>query len=215
VSRPAVPAPTGLDPALDNSWTEGSRFVRVYERAYGPLNFNPTDVSRRFRPVRDDDDNVIATAYGAIDVETALAEVLLRGVETLSRGVRRRVYRKQVNGLDLVALTIERDLTLVRLHGLGLQRLGLQRADIIDCDEADYAYTAEWAQALFDCDESVDGIAWTSRQNDSARAAMLWAGRVDPAHDLREHDSVIALDEDPGLELARRACALAGIDFEA
>ena len=114
----------------------------------------------------------------------------------------------------MATVRLIRDLPLARLHGAGLTRLGLLREHVIDCHERDYPYTAEWGQALHDgCGASIAGIAWTSRQNDSSKALMLWGNRVEPNEDLSLVDHPISIDEEPGLELVRLACARAGIDF--
>jgi len=156
----------------------------------------------------------VPTIYGGLDDETALAEALLRGVTALAAGGRRRLFRVEVEGLDLVTIASQRELRLVRLHGAGLSRLDLLREDIVDCPESEYDYTADWARSLWGCPKRPHGIAWTSRQNDSGRALMLWGGgRVD-SNWLSVVDGPVHLDSEPGLDLVRRACADAGIDFE-
>ena len=42
---------------------------------------------------------MVPTAYAAEDVETALAEALLRGVSSLQRGYRRRLFVGEVRDL--------------------------------------------------------------------------------------------------------------------
>lgn len=211
--RPEAPRPGKLDPLLEEI-PAGTELLRVYDRRRGPLDFNPTASSARFRPIHDRHGTVVPSAYAASDIETALAEAVLRGVTALRDGsARPRLYGLQVDPLDLCVVRLTRALRVARLHGAGLTRLGLLRQDIIDCDEADYPYTARWSQALWGSRSRPHGIAWTSRQNDSGRAYVLWAGRV-------KRDGIIAprhairLDREPGRDLVRRACAAAGVDFE-
>jgi hypothetical protein len=215
VGPPAIPDSEKLVAALQiETWGAGEQIVRVYHRDYGPSNFNPTASSRaRFRPIYTADGGVVSTAYGGADVETALAETLLRGVDALAAGTRRRLYLTDVVGVELATMLPERDLALARLRGQGLTRLGLRRAEVIDCEESRYPYTAKWAQAIHDCPVDLAGIVWTSRQNDANRALVLWQGPTDPA-ELELTGEPLALDSEPGLELVRTASELAGFDFE-
>jgi hypothetical protein len=204
--------PLGREPAVETIAT-GTRLVRLYRRAHGATSFNPTDARGRFRPVLEDR-AIVPTAYLAENVETAIAEVLLRGVDALSSGHRPRLYRREVEGVSMARIEVRRELRLARLRGQGLIRLGLLREDVIAVGPTDYPYTARWAQAIHDSDERFDGIAWTSHQNDSAAAMMLWQGRVDPEADLAVVEGSISLDRDPGLDLVRAAALAAGFAFE-
>jgi hypothetical protein len=213
-SRPVVPRPGALSPAIEDL-KAGSTLIRVYERSFGPLEFNRGDAVARFRPTRNTSGALVPTAYGAHDHETAIAEAVLRGVSALHRGSpRRRLFRLEVDGLDMARLRTTKPLRLVRLHGLGLTRLKLLREHVIDCPESEYDYTAAWAQALYGSRSRPHGLAWTSRQNDTSRAFILWGGtRVQPEWLQLEGDPV-ALDREPGLDLVRQVCADAGVDFE-
>jgi hypothetical protein len=211
--RPAVPGSGQLDP-LTEEIPAGTDLVRVYDRRRGPLDFNPTPSSARFRPIHDRHGIVVPSAYMASDVETALAEAVLRGVTALRIGVARpRLYGLQVDPLDLCVIRLTRAVRVARLHGAGLTRLGLLRRHVIDCDEADYPYTASWAQAIWGSRSRPHGIAWTSRQNDSGRAYVLWSGRVRPGA-ISAPRRPIRLDREPGRDLVRQACAAARVDFE-
>ena len=211
--RPPVARPTDLDPLIERI-TPGTALIRVHPRERGPLAFNGTSASGRFRAVLDGDGATVPTAYAASDIETALAEVVLRGVSGLRRGVaRKRLYRVEVADLRLTTLRVRAPLRVVRLHGAGLTRLGVLREHLIDTLESEHEYTAAWANALYGSRARPHGLCWTSRQNDSGRAFMLWATRV-PARALDVEGPVIALDREPGLELVRLVCADAGVDFE-
>jgi RES domain len=210
---PEVPAPEDLEPAAE-IWPAGKPIHRLFVRSRGPLGFNPTASSARFRPLLSKSGAVVPTAYGGEDHETALAEALLRGVDALSKGNRPQLFLKEVKGLDLVELVPVSDLRLVRLRGQGLTRLGLLREDVIDCGADRYPYTAEWAQALYRCDPGFAGIVWTSRQNDAGRALVLWGDRLDLEDGIRVTDDPLALDCEPGIDLVRQACTYAEVDFE-
>jgi len=211
--RPVVPSAGAVDPLIE-TLPAGMELVRVYRHARGPLAFNATASSGRFRPVRPRKDEVLPTAYLAADEETALAEGVLRGVTALAAGaLPRRLYRTEIEGLAMACVRVERPIHVARLHGAGLVRLGLRREDVVDCEEADYPYTAAWARALWGCHRRPAGLAWTSRQNDSSRAFILWEPRVRSGW-LTLAGPEIELDREPGLDRVRRACADARVDFE-
>jgi hypothetical protein len=210
-ARPEPPAER--EPAVETI-AAGSELVRLYRRRFGPIAFNPNaEAEGRFRPVHDAAE-VVATIYLADDQETALAEVLLRGVDALAAGNRPRLYRRQVLGISMARIEVRRELRLVRLRGQGLTRLGLRREELIMVGPPEYSYTARWAQAFYESPEEFDGIVWTSHQNDSGRALMLWEGRVDPDVDLSALAGSVPLDRDPGLDLVRQAALAAGFSFE-
>lgn len=205
---------SGLDP-LYRTRPAGDAIHRVHQESYGATGFNPTASDGRFRPVWMGPPTArvpVPTMYGAQDVETAIAEGLLRGVDPDKRA-RRRLFRHEVRGVAYSQLIPSRDLNLVRLNGPGLTRLGLTRADVIDSDKSSYPATAELAQKLHDLPTEPDGILWTSRQNDSAAAMILWGDRV-AAPDLQHVGRTILLDREPGLELVRVAALDGGFDFE-
>lgn len=211
---PAIPSAEQLAENLQvETWDAGERIVRVYHRDHGVQGFNPTPSGARFRPVYTAKGNVVPTAYGAADVETALAETLLRGVDALTAESRRRLYLKEVAGVEIATIIPEKEIVLARFRGQGLTRLKLRRSDVIDCEAVRYPYTAEWGQAVFDCPLDVGGIVWTSRQSDAERTVMLWEGPVSPK-DLTMDGPPVPLDSGQGLEIVRSACELAGFDFE-
>lgn len=211
---PAIPDTKQLAKDLQTeTWRAGEPIVRVYHRDYGPQSFNPTRSSARFRPVFTPNGDVVPTAYGAADVETALAETLLRGVDAIATASRRQLFLKEVVGMEIARVVPKKEITLARFRGQGLTRLRVRRSDVIDCEASRYPYTAEWGQAVFDTLPKLDGIVWTSKQSDAERAVMLWEGRVRP-EDLMLDGLPVALDSKHGLEMVRSACTLAGFDFE-
>ena len=71
-------------------------------------------------------------------------------------------------------LTLSRDLALIDLSAVPLRKLGISRKDLIECDSSQYAETRDWAQALHDQYPDAEGLTWTSRQADPARAIVLF-----------------------------------------
>lgn len=211
--RPDVPRPAETDPLIETI-PIGAELVQVFPRERGLLSFNPTTAAGRFRPSTGSDGEVVPTAYLASDSETALAEGILRGVSALMKGhVPRRLYRREIHGVSIGTVRIVQPIRVARLHGLGLNRLGLTRGAIIDCEEDEYPYTARWARAIWGSRRRPAGLAWTSKQNDTGRAFMLWETRV-PTGAFEPKGSIMDLDHEPGLDLVRQACVDAKVDFE-
>ena len=65
---------------------------------------------------------------------------------------------------------------LAMLAGLGLRRLGVRRRDLIASGPGSYGLTAAWALALNGCLAAPSGLPWTSRQDDTASALLLFGG---------------------------------------
>jgi len=63
-----------------------------------------------------------------------------------------------------------------------------------------------FADELHELKQSLSGLPNEDR-------VILWGDRIDPSSFSLDSDPV-QLDRDPGLDLVRRACADAGIDFE-
>jgi RES domain len=70
-----------------------------------------------------------------------------------------------------------RALSLVDLSTKGLERIGLQRRDIIDTPVEEYERCREWAIPLH-TRTPAQGLLWISRQDDSAQALVVFGDRV-------------------------------------
>ncbi|EGP47071.1 hypothetical protein AXXA_07245 [Achromobacter insuavis AXX-A] len=70
------------------------------------------------------------------------------------------------------------DLVLADLRGKALRKLGVSRKQLIDTEKDLYPATRQWAQAIHAQCPDLQGLCWTSRQDDSAEAAMLFGDRV-------------------------------------
>jgi hypothetical protein len=68
-------------------------------------------------------------------------------------------------------------LQTVDLSTKGLKRLGLHRTDLIDTPVSAYPRTREWAEWLHGA-TLAKGLVWTSRQDDAARAVVLFGDRL-------------------------------------
>lgn len=105
----------------------------------------------------------------------------------------------------------EHILSLVDLSTKGLKRLGLQRSDLIDTPVKTYPDTRAWAAWLHLQSKKANGLQWTSRQDDEARALMLFGDRIaesafsaeivrEPIFEGERLDTLLALAERIGIE---------------
>ncbi len=103
-----------------------------------------------------------------------------------------------------------RDLTLAKLYGLGLHRLGASREELIASESGQYPRTALWARALHAHQSAVDGLIWVSRQNDACCCLVLFGDRVGEK-DLQVVRRPVALASAEGFAFVQRAAEAAGI----
>lgn len=67
---------------------------------------------------------------------------------------------------------------LADLRGKALRKLGVERKQLIDTEKDQYPATREWAEAIHTQCPDVQGLCWSSRQDDSAQAVMLFGDRI-------------------------------------
>ncbi len=135
-----------------------------------------------------------------------MIEVQGNGAIISGRSIRRGVLRP----LLLSSLTPGRDLTLAQLHGYGLGRLGVTRAELIDSAAEHYQQTAAWARALHQGHSHLDGLIWVSRQHDDARAVVLFGDRLG-RRELSVDSPPLPLYFGRGFDAVQEAAEKAGI----
>jgi len=77
-----------------------------------------------------------------------------------------------------------RELKLADLSSVALRKLGAQCKQLIDTEKDRYPATRQWAQAIHRQCPQAQGLCWISRQDDTARAVVLFGDRI-PAEALR------------------------------
>lgn len=154
------------------------------------------------------DGRPIPWLYGAEDDEGAICESILHDTPfVLGATVSEAVLAERV----ISVLAPKRDLRLGLLEGLGLRRLGVDRASLIEAPPADYPRTAAWAQALHDLEEPrLDGLQWRARPNDTRRSLMLFGDRVAES-DLEEVQPALPLAIGAGYARVLRVTTLARV----
>jgi hypothetical protein len=141
--------------------------------------FNPSPAGdARFSPLVIDG-QVVPVLYAGTTVEVALMETLMRDLPSPSQDF---IFTlPQASGpLRVAQLHTAGALRLADLGTLGLRRLGLTRGEAIDCDSNGYPGTRALAAWLYRHRPEVQGLLWTSRQDDRAQAVVLFEPRLPP-----------------------------------
>ena len=121
---------------------------------------------------------MIPTLYAGTTLDCALMETVFHDVPYVA-GPKMLSKAKHVMGRSHSSLRFRVDLTLIDLTAISLRRLGISRSKLIDSDASHYNETREWAVALHGQYPAAQGLKWTSRQDDTATALMLFGDRVD------------------------------------
>jgi hypothetical protein len=94
------------------------------------------------------------------------------------------------------SVRVEQQLQLVDLASVPLRKLGVTRKQLIDTEKDQYPATRGWAKALHGKCPQAQGLSWVSRQDDSARAVVLFGDRISGGA-LRPEGESRSLLEDP------------------
>ncbi len=151
---------------------------RIHPARYRPAEFRfGKDGDARFSPIQDAKGAVIPSLYGARTVACAMMETILHDVPAPPTDYILDLERLRDADLRISRLRCKRALSLVDLSSKGLKRIGLQRRDIIDTPVEEYVRSREWAARLH-TQTSAHGLSWTSRQDDEAKALIVFGDRV-------------------------------------
>lgn len=202
------PDPADLDPLLIEI-APGTPVVRVHSATRSAHAFNPgLGTPSRFAPLHHPDGTPIPTLYAATTVAGVLSESVFHDVAYRGRG--RRILAGRLAGLAVSTLIVVEPIRLALLAGLGLRRIGVRRRDLVESGPGSYGLTAAWALALHSCPAAPSGLLWTSRQDDTASAILLFGDRV-PETTLMVASAPVWLDRGSGLALVDDAATLAAI----
>ncbi|WP_426624292.1 RES family NAD+ phosphorylase [Leifsonia sp. McL0607] len=123
-------------------------------------------------------DPVVPAMYAAQTERAAIAETLLHDIPLVGGQLTPSAYRDKL----MSRLTVNRDLRMASLMGLGLRRLGVSADQVTATAAAHYERTVLWAEAAYEA--GFDGVAYMSRQCNSDRAYVFFGDRTDDAFDL-------------------------------
>jgi hypothetical protein len=170
------PPPPTLHITL-TSWPAGMVLHRVHKLDYGAVQFNPGIVGNaRFSPIADADDSLIPTLYGGSTFACAAMESVFHDVP-FAPGF--KAYDKnKLPGHGHSQCVATRDLVLADLTSRALRKLGVERKQLIDTEKDQYPLTRQWAVAIHAAIPQVQGLCWVARQDDSARALVLFGDRI-------------------------------------
>lgn len=190
-----TPPPPGVLHLTLTSLGEGETLHRVYLDRYRPDAFDPGLAGNaRFSPIRDDAGNPVPTLYAGTTMACALMETVFHDVPHTA-GLK-SVDKGKLDGQRHATLQVARALELADLSSVPLRKLGITRKQLIDTEKNRYPATRAWAAAIHRGHPQVQGLCWVSRQDDSARAVVLFGDRV-PAGALVSNEDSRSLADDP------------------
>ena len=177
-----APVAESLDAKL-MSWGEDEIMYRVHDTLYAVDSFNPSTFGNaRFSPIQDSAGEVIPTLYAATTPQGALMETVFHDVP-YKPGFKRVSVNRLKDKLSSTLVFLSK-FELIDLGKIGLRRLGIHPHDLIDTTKARYPATRKWAESLYAAYPQAQGLIWPSRQDDRARAVVLFGTRIG-ASDLR------------------------------
>jgi hypothetical protein len=159
------------------SWPAGTVLHRVHHSQYGGVQFNPgVQGNARFSPIRNIHGNPIPTLYGGSSFACAAMESVFHDIPFVAGF---KAYDKsKLAGQVHSQFDAAADLLLADLGSKALRKLGVPRNALIDTEKDQYPLTRLWAEAIHAQCPQVQGLCWTSRQDDSARAVVLFGDRI-------------------------------------
>ena len=150
---------------------------RVYPQKYGVDGFNGTALGNaRFSPLSIAG-AIVPALYLGCTLDVALMETVWHDAPTPSDGFH-LVLNESTETRRVGSLRPSAPLLLVDLTTVGLRRLGLVRSDVIDSEPSSYPITRRLAAWLYENQPQAQGICWSSRQFDEAKAVVLFEPRM-------------------------------------
>lgn len=155
----------------------GCVWHRIHSACFEPTAYNPGMAGNaRFSPIVDAAGHPIPTLYVGTTFDCAAMESAFHDVP----------YGPGPKVVDLFTLDplvaseiqVMEPLQLADLGSVALRKLGVERKHLIDSDAIDYPITRQWAAQIHADNPSIQGLRWTSRQDDSAMAMMLFGDRI-------------------------------------
>lgn len=202
-----TPEPAGHLHASFTELAAGTVLHRVHQSQYRADQFNPgVRGNARFSPIQDDQGQAIPTLYAGTTLPCALMETVFHDVPHTAGF--KSFDKAKLAGQVHSTVQVQTDLQLVDLSSVALRKLGVTRKQLIDTEKDQYPETRKWASALHRQCPQAQGLSWVSRQDDSARAVVLFGDRIAPGA-LQAGPGSLSLTGDPGtydalLDLADR-----------
>lgn len=186
---------------------------RIHQDLYSASEFNPGKGNARFSPINDSSGKAIPTIYAGETFECAAMESVFHDVP-FQPGA--KLYNKaRLVGQVHSTLVTKQALTLADLRTKALRKLGIPRNALIDTEKSAYPFTRTVAAAIHAKCPAIQGLRWTSRQDDDASAYMLFGDRIDAkalqhagasrslTSETATYDMVLNLAEQIGVDIVR------------
>jgi len=178
-----TPAPPATLHITFTTLEKGARLHRVHMDKYRSDEMNPgLKGNARFSPVKDGAGNPVPTLYAGNTMACALMETVFHDVPHTA-GLK-SLDKAKLAGQVHSTLQTAQALVLADLSSVPLRKLGISRPA-----------KREWAAAIHRMHADVQGLYWVSRQDDSARAVVLFGDRVPGAALVSNEDSRSLLDD--------------------
>lgn len=190
----STPVPPDNLHATLTSIATGEVLHRVHLGKYQADQFNPGVYGNaRFSPIQDGHGKPIPTLYGGTTIDCALMESVFHDVPHTAgfKSFDKDNLVEQVHSV----VQVQQELQLVDLTSVPLRKLGVTRKQLIDTEKDQYPATRKWAEAIHAQCPQAQGLFWVSRQDDSARAVVLFGDRV-PEKALRPEGASRSLLDD-------------------
>lgn len=184
---------------------------RIHQDIYSASQFNPGKGNARFSPINDFKGNAIPTIYAGETFECAAMESVFHDV-SCQPGL--KAYNKaKLSGQVHSTVVTKQALALADLRTKALRKLGIPRNVLIDTEKSQYTFTRTVAEAIHAKCHDIQGLQWTSRQDDDASAYMLFGDRIDAkalqhagdskslSGDTVTYEAVLNLAEQIGVEI--------------
>ena len=191
-----------LDPAAIRAVTVTPRlWWRVYPEPYEATGYNSADTgNERFSPIKDAGGQVVPTLYAGTTPAVALMETVLHDLPWPSHGYILTLPPPDQELRRMACLVNVRALRLADFRALGLRKLGLQKSSVVETDKTQYPYSRQVAQWLYAARPDLQGILWSSRQDDRGQAMVMFEPRMKatPLHVWHEGAPIgqgVALEE--------------------
>jgi RES domain len=155
----------------------GTMLHRIHRREYGPAEFNSSQSGNaRFSPITTPAGKAIPTIYAGENFQCAAMETVFHDVPMVP-GLK-TIDQARLSGLLHSVIETCEELQLADLRTVPLRKLGLQRRDLIDTEKNQYPQTRAVAATIHASRTEMQGLLWTSRQDDSSAAVMLFGDRI-------------------------------------
>ena len=173
----STPRPSAALHMTKVTWPKGQAIHRIHQNVYAPNAFNPgVKGNARFSPVKSSAGNPIPTLYGGTTFDCAAMESIFHDVP-FAPGFKSHDKRKLEGQVHSVLVPSD-DPVLVDLSNVAMRKLGVRREQLIDTEKDRYPDTRLWAEAFHTQFPDVQGLCWISRQDDRARAIVLFGDRI-------------------------------------